>query len=134
MSLTTELLKADASKLEEKATAVYESKKLARLLGKEEPVPVTYQEIPLRRLQDLTDMYSVNGTIDTKSSFEMACQIVAESVIEPNLSDKDLKEHYGCSLAKELAEKLFGIEVGDIADGVAKLVSGEKNKVEEVKN
>lgn len=134
MSLTTELLKSDAGKLEEKQTGTYYSKRLARLLGKGEPVPVTYTEISLRRLQDLTDMYSVNGTISTKDSYEMACQIVAESVVEPDLTDKDLKDHFGCSLAKELAEKLFGIEVGDISDGVAGLISGETKKVEEVKN
>ena len=53
MSLVDELLQADAKKADELNTGVYKSKRLQKILGKDEPVEIKIREIRTRRFNDI---------------------------------------------------------------------------------
>lgn len=139
MNLVEQLLKADAKKADELATGTFESNRLARLLGLEDAVEVSIQEIPSRRLNEIAG-YSIDGkgNFQFEKSYDANLMACIEGVTEPNLRDKDLQRHFGAKNAKELCEKLFAAEAKDLSDAIAALSEyankeGE-DKEEEVKN
>lgn len=139
MNLVEQLLKADAKKADELATDVFKSNRLARILGLEDAVDVSIQEIPSRRLNEIAG-YSIDGKGNFKfeKSYDANLMACIEGVTEPNLRDKDLQRHFGAKNAKELCEKLFAAESKDLSDAIAALSEyankeGE-DKEEEVKN
>lgn len=137
MNLVDELLKADAKKADELQKSVYFSKKLAHILGKKELVEITICEINPRRLNDLIS-YQINskGNVDFSKTFDAKLMTCVEGITEPQLTNKDLQAHFGASSAKELCEKLFGSEVNEISDEIAKLsgINSESDNEEEIKN
>ena len=139
MNLVEQLLKADAKKADELATDVFKSNRLARILGLEDAVDVSIQEIPIRRLNEIAG-YSIDGkgNFQFEKSYDANLMACIEGVTEPNLRDKDLQRHFGAKNAKELCEKLFAAESKDLSDAIAALSEyankeGE-DKEEEVKN
>lgn len=131
MNLVEKLLRTDAKKAEELSEAVVLSKKLGKLLG-EESAEVRIREIPAKRMNDLMAMQiDGKGNFDFKKSFDAKALAVAEAMIEPDLKNKELQEHFGCSTSKDLAIKLFGNELTSISDEVAKL-SGMEDEIEKV--
>lgn len=137
MNLVEQLLKADAKKAEELETGVFLSKKLAKLLGSEEPVEVKIREIKSRRLNDIA-AYQVNkkGEMDFSKTFDAKLMTCVEGVIEPNLRDHELQAHFTCAGAKDLCEKLFGSEVNELSDAISELsgIVDDENQEDEVKN
>lgn len=110
-NLVDELLRVNPDKLEELQTTTYKSHRLARLLGWEEPVEVTLQELPPDRLTYLSSLATDrNGDVEQSKTMEAAYTIVAESCISPDLTDKELKAHFNVDLPVDLARKLFGLE------------------------
>lgn len=139
MNLVDELLKADPSKSEELKTDVFESYSLAKILGLDGSIKVKVQQISERRVHDIT-AYQVksNGKPDFSKVFDAELMFCTEGVVDPDLRNKDLQKHFGCSNAKELAEKLFSGEVSALSDAIS-VLSGrpavEDDDVEdEVKN
>lgn len=131
MNLVEKLLRTDAKKVEELSEAVIASKKLGKALG-EESVDVKIRELPAKRMNDLMAMQFDNkGNFSLKKNFEVKALMVAEAMLEPDLKNKDLQEHFGCSTSKDLAIKLFGQELTKISDEVAKL-SGMEESVEKI--
>lgn len=53
MNVVDRLLKADVKKAEELETGSFSSKRLAKILGEKEAVPVEIKEVPSRRLNDI---------------------------------------------------------------------------------
>ena len=136
MNLVDELLKSDAKKADELAKKVIKSKKLAKILGKDEPVDITIREIPTKRLNEIVAMQvDKKGKLDTSKMFEAKAILAAEGIIDPEVTNKDLLDHFNCPTAKDLVVKLFGNEITSISDEICKLGgfdSGEDE--EEIKN
>lgn len=138
MNLVDELLKADVKKAAELTTGEFKSKRLAKVLGKEEPVTVKIKELKPRRLNDiLATQYRNNGHVDFSKTYDAKLLMCIEGVTDPDLINKDLQAYFGCASAKELAEFLFRSEASDIADAITELsgvVADEEKNEEEVKN
>lgn len=137
MNLVDKLLKIDAKKTEELNTGEYQSARLAKLLGVEGKVTVKIQEIKARRISDITNrQYDAQGNFDGTKAYDTRLLTCVYGVTEPDLKDEKLKEHFGCRMATELAEKLFGAEAGELADAIMGLseIGNEKETEEEIKN
>ena len=137
MNLVEELMKADAKKADEREVGVFKSAQLSRILGEKGPVDVKIQELSARRKNELVAMAAdENGRMDVSKAYDAHLKVVIAGVIEPNLKDKDLQEHFGCKMAVDLAEKLFKSEVSDIATAIFSLgtVGDGKDDEDEIKN
>lgn len=137
MNLVDKLLKTDAKKTEELNTGEYRSARLAKLLGEEGKVTVKIREIKARRISDISNMqYDAQGNFDGTKAYDVRLLTCVYGVTEPDLKDEKLKEHFGCRTAKDLAEKLFGAEAGELADAIMGLseTGNEKETEEEIKN
>ena len=125
MNLVEELLKADVKKADELRTGIYKSRKLAKIIGaKTETVDVQIKEIKSRRLNDII-AYQLDrkGRVDFAKSFDAKLIMCIEGVVDPDLTNKDLQKYFDCSDARQLAEKLFGNEINELADEIS-LLSG----------
>ena len=130
MNVVDRLLKADVKKAEELETGSFSSKRLAKILGEKEAVPVEIREISSRRLNDIVS-YQItgNGSFDFSKSFDAKIMMCVEGVVSPNLRDAALQKS-----ASELCEKLFGNEITNISDAISELSGISDNDEEEVKN
>ena len=134
MTIAEQLLKADAKKADELATGTYESKKLARILGKSGTVTIKIKELPTKRLAEYLDGTTKNGDYIFPKLLEASNKIVLAGVTDPSLKDKDLQEHFGCKLGIDLVEKLFGNEVIDISNAIQSLSGISDVDEDEIKN
>ncbi len=135
MNLVDQLLKADAKKINDLDTGVYKSKKLAKVLGQDEPVEITIREIPSRRLNDIVAFQlDKKGNVDFAKTFETKLMVCLEGIVEPSMRNKDLQEHFGAKSGTDLAEKLFGSEINEISDAISALSGLVGNEEEEIKN
>ena len=136
MTLVEELLKSDAKKADEKEVTTYKSKKLAKILGKKEPVEIKIQEMSARRINDILNyQLDKRGNMQFEKSYDANLMVCVESIIDPDIKNKDLQGHFNCKNAKDLCEKIFGAEASDIADKVM-VLSGynPEGDKEEIKN
>lgn len=139
MNLVDSLLKADVKTVEELETSVFKSKKLAKVIGAEEAVEVKIREIGARRINDLVS-YQVDkkGQFDISRTFDTKLMICVEGCVDPDLRNEELKAHFNCKSANELAEKLFGSEVNTLSDAISSLsgigAEEEEETEEEIKN
>jgi hypothetical protein len=138
MNLVDRLLLADTKNIDQLETGVYKSKKLAKILGtEEETVDVTIREVKSRRLNDIISyQFDRNGKFDYARSFDAKLIMCTEGCVDPDLRNKDLQRYFGCGDARELCEKLFGIEINELSDAISALsgVSNDEDTEEEIKN
>lgn len=121
-NLVDRLMKADKAKIGEMRTGVFKSQKLADIIGETEPVEIKIHELKGRRMNALqSEQIKNDGTVDFEKAYDTQLRICVEGISEPNLKDKELQQHLGCSLATELCEKIFNSEVSLIADDIANL-------------
>lgn len=138
MNLVDKLLKADIKKADELETGVFQSRKLAKILGaKSETVEVAIREVKSRRLNDIIS-YQVDrkGRFDFSKSYDAKLMLCIEGVADPDLRNKELQNYFECEDAKALAEKLFGVEINELSDAISTLSGIENNEdiEDEVKN
>lgn len=139
MNLVEQLLKADTKKADELESGVFHSRRLAKILGsKEETVEVAIREVASRKVNDIV-AYQVNtkGNFDYSKSYDAKLMMVVEGVASPELRNKELQAHFNCDNAKELAEKLFGLEINALSDAISALsgiMSDTTDTEEEIKN
>lgn len=135
MSVVDFLMQLDAEKLAEVPTKEVRVKSLSEKAGQD--VTVTVKALPGRKLTELTGLAMKDGEVDIKRAFDANLLIVTNGLMEPDVKNKDLQEHFGAASPKDLTEKLFnGGEIMNLADEIRKL-SGydEEDKVdEEIKN
>lgn len=137
MNLVDKLMKADAKKIDEKATGIFKSYQLARILGESDPVEIELQEISSRRQTELiASAVRDDGGVDVARTYDANLKVVIAGVVNPPLKDKELQDHFGCKMAIDLAEKLFKSEVTDIAAAILDLgkIGDVKTDEEEIKN
>ena len=134
-NLVNELLKADTKKAFELETGVFKSKSLAKILGKSEPVDVTIRELPSRRkAKYMNQALDKNGNPDLELAFEANLKVIIEGVVDPSLKDEKLQDAFGCKMAIDLAERLFGSEVGKLSEAILKLGDVEDADLDTIKN
>lgn len=133
MSLTDRLLQLDVNKVTEKPTEEFEIKRLSEIAGEKILFKCqaldgeTYADIQ-RKAIDI----SKKGNIRDMKIFEMQLMTCVEGIIEPNLKDKKLLEHYGVPTPKELVKKmLLPGEIADLYNVINELSGYETDDEEE---
>ena len=129
------LLKMDKAKVEELPTKVIEIKRFTELTG--EKFEVTLRAINGERMSDIQKNsidISKKGGVKDINLYSMQTQILTEGMIDPNLKDKSLLEHFGCVTPKDLIKKLFlAGEINDLANEVQELSGYDKSDDEDLK-
>jgi hypothetical protein len=133
MSLVDKLLQLDANKVIEKPTKEFEIERLSNLLGEKVIFKCkaldgeTYADIQ-RKAIDI----SKKGNIRDMKIFEMQVMTCLEGIIEPNMKDKRLMEHYSVPTPKELIKKmLLPGEIADLYNIINELSGYEKDEDED---
>lgn len=112
----------------EKKTEKIKSKRLSRLVG-DENAEITIREISGRRFNDVKSRVSGGG--DAEFEANLICCL--HGIVDPDLKNQQLQEHFGVHTPKDLCEKLFSAEVYTIAEKIVAL-SGIVDDEEAVKN
>lgn len=136
MNLVEELLKADQAKAKEYATGTFRSSRLAKVLGKDEPVEITLREVDMKTIKNI-QQYSTksDGSVDRNKVFDSNIMLVVAGVVDPDLNNESLQKHFGVAGARELAEALFRFEASFIADAIVKLSNmTNENAADTIKN
>ena len=133
MNLVEGLLKADKAKAEEYEKGTFKSKRLAKILGKDEPVEITIREVDLKTMKNVREyMTKKDGSVDPKKVMDSNYMLIAKGIVDPDLNNEELQKHFGASDAIELAEKLFRLEGALIADEIANLSNMSIEDAEDV--
>lgn len=135
MSLTEQLLKADRKNVDELKEGTFESKALARALGKEGTVTIKIREVPARKLNECLDgVVDMNGNLNLAKSYEAAKKIIVLGCVDPDMKDKNLQEYFGCRMGVDLAEKLFKNEAQEVMNAIRDLSELSDVDEEDIKN
>jgi hypothetical protein len=128
------LMAADVEKLTERPTATLEVKSLSKKLG--EPFVVTVKALGSKKFMELSSIaLKDNNTADMSKMPDAQALLIVEGMVEPNLRDKDLQEHFGVKTPKDLAFKIFGGgDLAAIADYITELSGYGESSVLEIKN
>lgn len=117
MSHIDKLLSLDALETSKLPTKKIEIKRLSEKLG--EPYEITIQALSnedYRQAQKRANNIKKKGKIDFNSALFQSI-IITKGIIEPDLTNEKLLNHYGCYSSTELADKIF--------------LSGEQSKIVE---
>lgn len=133
MNLVEGLLKADQEKAKEYATRKFLSKRLAVVLGQDEPVEITIREVEIETIKNVQQFTTRrDGTMDSSKAFDANLILCAKGIVDPDLNNPELQKHFGASSAMDLAEILFRFEAAYIADAITKLSNMSRADVEEI--
>ncbi len=124
MNLVEKLMRAGEM---EKETATLRSQHLSNLLGEE--TSITIREVTGRQLSAVHERAKGEGD----SAYESTLLCCMFGVIEPDLKNEKLQEHFKVTTPKDLCEKLFSAEAYPIAEKILEL-SGATSNEEMVKN
>ena len=139
MSLIDKLLAADAGKLTEKPSKLYEVKRLSEKLNTK--FELRLEALEPQRFSDI-QRQSVNlskkGAIKDFNTFDMQVLTLIDGIKEPSMKDEKLLKHFGAVTPKELVPKLFlAGEIADIYNEINVLSgyeAGDEETDEEIKN
>ena len=135
MNVLEKLLKADAAKADETQTKVVMSNRLAQCLGEEGPLPVTIRALTAREVQDVNIFSSDEKGANVPSRNLDACLLACEKgIVEPDVRDKALADHYGVRGAGRVVEKIFQMEAVSIATEIMTLSGTDLDLGTEIKN
>lgn len=137
MNIVEQLLAVDEAAVEKKATKTFKSKRLANIFGQSEPVDIIVEEVPYRRVSSImASIVKGDGRIDYEKKTDAELRLILASVQNIDFKNDELKQKFHCATPKDLAEKILGAEIPDIA-AVAGELSGwsdAKDEEEEIKN
>lgn len=141
MSLLDTLLKNKDIDLEKPRTKKITSERLKSLLGSEEDVYIEVRELPAKKVTEYMNIqYDKKGNLDLNKNLAAKALIAVDGVIDPPLREQALLDKFACSSPKDLALKLFSLELTKISDTICELsglISGEdeaEQENEEIKN
>lgn len=133
MSLIDKLLQLDANKVVQKPTKEFEIERLSNLLG--EKVIFKCQALDGETYADIQRSsidISKKGNIRDMKLFNMKVMTCVEGIIEPNLKDKRLLEHFNVPTPKELIKKmLLPGEIDDLYNIINELSGYERDDEDE---
>lgn len=136
MNVVDFLMQMDAGKLAEVPTKEVKVKSLSEKAGRD--ITVTVKALPGRKITELMGLAMKDGEVDVKKAFDANLLTVTYGLVEPDVKNKDLQEHFGAASPKDLVEKIFnGGEVVNLAVEIKKLSGyNEDNEEtdEEIKN
>lgn len=133
MNLIEKLIRIDKEKYSEKETKKIKSKRLSKILG--EDTEITIKAISGRKLNEIYGtVVGKDGKKDFSKFYDMNLMFCINGIVEPNLKDAALMEHFGAKTPKDLATILFDAEVGEIADEISDLSGYTEDSEEKVKN
>ena len=135
MNTFERLLKADAAKASEMQTKVIKSKRLAFILGEEEPVDMTIRALPTRDIQYVQEFLSdKNGNVIPGRYLDANFIICAKGIVDPDVNKQELISHFEAKDAKALVEKIFQAEAANIASEIMSLSGADQDIKTEIKN
>lgn len=141
MSLLDTLLKNKDIDLEKPRTKKITSERLKSLLGSEEDVYIEVRELPAKKVTEYMNIqYDKKGNLDLNKNLAAKALIAVDGVVDPPLREQALLDKFACSSPKDLALKLFSLELTKISDTICELsglISGEdeaEQENEEIKN
>ncbi len=130
MSLIDKLLQMDSRVITEMPKKEVEMARLSKLF--EEPFKVTCQAIDGERYAEIQKQsidLSSKGSVRNINLFEMQVLTVLDGVVEPNLKDKKLLDHFKCATPKELIKKLFlAGEIAELSNAITELSGYDKTE------
>lgn len=141
MSLLDTLLKNKDIDLDKPRTKKITSERLKSLLGSEEDVYIEVRELSAKKVTEFMNIqYDKKGNLDLNKNLAAKALIAVEGVVDPPLREQALLDKFSCSSPKDLALKLFSLELTKISDTICELsglISGEdeaEEENEEIKN
>lgn len=133
MNLIEKLIRIDKETLLKKETKTVKSARLSKIVGEEANIVI--KELSGRKLNDIsTMMVDKDGNKDFSRLADINLMYCVEGVVEPNLRDRNLMEHFGVKTPKDLAEILFDAEAGKIAGEIISLSGLSDDAEKDVKN
>lgn len=133
MNLIEKLIHTDKDKAFKREEKKIKSVRLSRILG--EDIEITIRELSGRKVNDIMGIVvNKNGNRDFAKNYDMNLMYCVEGIVEPNMKDPALMEHFGAKTPKELASILFNNEVSKIADEIYTLSGMGKDNEELIKN
>ncbi len=128
MTLTEMLLSADEKIANTLKKGTYKSRRLARVLGQDGTCELQITELAPAKINTMSEAKSGNN-------MEIYNRICLEGITEPNLKNPDLLKKFGCSTPLSLTEKIFSLEVAEIAEAIIKLSDiAPEEQENEIKN
>ena len=135
MSALDLLLKMDRAKVEELPTKMIELPRLTALCG--EKFEVKLRAVNGEKMADIQKgsmSISKKGNVNDLDMYNMQTQMIINGMVEPNLKDKTLLDHYGCTTPKDLIKSLFlAGEISDLFSAIQELSGYEKVNEDEIK-
>ena len=134
MNLIDKLLNVDKEELTKECTKIYYSKNMQRLTGDGE---ITLRKVKERKLRERAlNTLDKKGNLLLANAYDSDLLVLMDGVVEPNLKDERLLEHFGAATPKDLAELLFDGEIQEISDAINNFYKDEKDEAteEDVKN
>lgn len=133
MNLIEKLIRIDKETLLKKETKTVKSSRLSKIVGEEANIVI--KELSGRKLNDISAMMvDKDGNKDFSRLADINLMYCVEGVVEPNLRDTNLMEHFGVKTPKDLAEVLFDAEAGKIAGEIISLSGLSDDAEKDVKN
>lgn len=133
MNLIEKLIRIDKETLLKKETKTVKSARLSKIVGEEANIVI--KELSGRKLNDISAMMvDKDGNKDFSRLADINLMYCVEGVVEPNLRDTNLMEHFGVKTPKDLAEILFDAEAGKIAGEIISLSGLSDDAEKDVKN
>ncbi len=133
MNLIEKLIRIDKETLLKKETKTVKSARLSKIVGEEANIVI--KELSGRKLNDISAMMvDKDGNKDFSRLADINLMYCVEGVVEPNLRDTNLMEHFGVKTPKDLAEVLFDAEAGKIAGEIISLSGLSDDAEKDVKN
>ena len=119
-SLVERLMKLDRDKLLEIPTEKVKACHLSKVAGEE--IEITVKALSGSRYTEImSSATNKSGRVDMNRVYDTHAMVVARC-IEPNLKDKELKEHYKAETPHDLAKMLFpGGELVKISEKIGEL-------------
>ena len=117
MNLIEKLIRVDKETVEKKETKKIRSARLTKLLGEE--TEITIQEVSGRKHNDIMQMmFDEKGKRNISAAYDTNLMFCVNGIVEPDLKDPALLEHFNAATPKDLAAILFQAEAGTIADEI----------------
>lgn len=130
-SLMERLMKLDRDKLLEVPTEKVKACHLSKVAGEE--VEITVKALSGSRYTEImSSATNKSGRVDMSRVYDTHAMVVVAGCIEPNLKDKELKEHYKAETPNDLAKILFpGGELVKISEKIGALSGFGKEEAED---
>lgn len=137
MNITEMLMNGKVEEAGKRAKGTFRSKELARICGIDGAVEVEFTALTPKRLNQIKSMgVNKDGTPNYNKANDVDLVVITDGVTNPDLKDKKLRDRYGCTTPKDLAEKLFGNETMALSSKIANLSQPDEDENDEdlVKN